>query len=43
VTSDSDSNILESVEKADFVDFSEDDISTMAGFEEESSTKVIFK
>ena len=40
---DSDSDILETVEKADFVEFwGDDDSSTLAGFEEEISTWVIF-
>ena len=35
VISDSDSDIWETVEKADFVEFFGDDSSTLAGFEEE--------
>ena len=35
--SDSDSDILETVEKADFVEFLEDNSSMLAGFEEELS------
>ena len=36
--SDSDSDILETVEKADFVEFLGDNSSTLAGFEEELNT-----
>ena len=36
--SDSDSDILVTVEKADIVEFLDDDSSTLAGFEEELST-----
>ena len=38
VISDSDSNILVTVEKAKFVEFLNNDSSTLAGFEEELST-----
>ena len=40
--SNSDSDILETVEKADFVEILEDNSSTLAGFEEELITYVIF-
>ena len=40
--SDSDSDILETVEKANIVEFFNDDSSTLAGFKEELSTYVIF-
>ena len=36
--SDSDSDVLLTVEKADIVEFLDDDSSTLAGFEEELST-----
>ncbi len=38
VISNSDSDILVTVEKANIVEFSKDDSSTLAGFEEELST-----
>ena len=38
VISDSDADILETVEKADVVKFLDDDSSTLTGFEEELST-----
>ena len=43
VISDSDSDTLEIIEKADFVEFSGDNSSMLAGFEEELSTKLIFE
>ena len=38
VISDSDSDILETLEKADFIEFLDNNSSTLAGFEEELST-----
>ena len=43
VISDSDSDILEIIEKADFVEFLGDNSSMLAGFEEELSTQFIFE
>jgi hypothetical protein len=42
VISDSDSDILETIEKADFVEFLDNNSSTSAGFEEDLSIQVIF-
>ena len=42
IDSDSDSDILETIEKANIVEFLNDDSSTLAGFKEELSIYVIF-